>query len=234
LPCDLFHFVAVPTILQRQQVPDLLQAETQLLCPLDETEAQHMFWCVVPDTTQGLRRLGDEPAPLVIADGFHINPGVSGKSTDCAPRSHIDSVVDYGPKITASTGIATDSGTALGHIKMSDKPKILGATGGAVALSALALAFGACCVAPWAVGLLGVGGAVMLARLAGLQSPVVAVTLVLVGVGFWYAYRTRSDAKGGTCPVEDRKGLRIAVWIGALIVICLDIASYLPQLAPFW
>jgi len=36
---------------------------------------------------------------------------------------------------------------------MSDKPKVLGVTGGAVALSALALAFGACCVAPWAVGL---------------------------------------------------------------------------------
>ena len=117
---------------------------------------------------------------------------------------------------------------------MSDKPKILGATGGAVALSALALAVGACCVAPWAVGLLGVGGAVMLARLAGLQSPVVAVTLLLVGLGFWYAYRTRSGANGGTCPVEDRKGLRIAVWIGALIVICVDIASYLPQLASFW
>jgi hypothetical protein len=117
---------------------------------------------------------------------------------------------------------------------MSDKPKILGTTGGAVALSALTLAFGACCVAPWAVGLLGVGGAVMLARLAGLQSPVVAVTLVLVGLGFWYAYRTRSGVEGGTCPVEDRKGLRIAVWIGALIVIGFDIASYLPQLAWLW
>lgn len=117
---------------------------------------------------------------------------------------------------------------------MSDKPKILGVTGGAVALSALALAFGACCVAPWAVGLLGVGGALLLARLAGLQSPVVAVTLLLVGIGFWYAYRARTGAKGGSCPAEDRKGLRTAVWIGALIVICVDIASYLPRLASFW
>ncbi|MGA7538303.1 MAG: hypothetical protein WBW93_06005 [Steroidobacteraceae bacterium] len=117
---------------------------------------------------------------------------------------------------------------------MGDKPKILGATGGAVALSALALAFGACCVAPWAVALLGVGGAVVLARLARLQSPVVAVTLLLVGLGFWYAYRTRSRAKGGNCPIEDRKGLRIAVWIGAWIVIVVDIASYLPRLASFW
>lgn len=114
---------------------------------------------------------------------------------------------------------------------MSDKPKILGVTGGAVALSALALAFGACCVAPWAVAVLGVGGAVMLARLAGLQSPVVAVTLLLVALGFWYVYRGRFDAQG-KCTVENRKGLRIAVWIGALIVVCVDIASYLPRLLP--
>lgn len=226
--------MAMQTVLQGQQLPDLLQAETQLLCPFDETQALHVFRCVVPDTTQGLRRLGYEPAALVIADGFHVDPGLSGKGTDGAPLSHIDSVVDYGPKITAFTRMATHVGMAMGLFKVSDKSKILGATGGAAALSALALALGACCVAPWAVGLLGVGGAVMLARLAGLQSPAVAVTLLLVGVGFWYAYRARSGVKGEACPAEDRKGLRIAVWIGALIVICVDIASYLPRLASFW
>jgi hypothetical protein len=117
---------------------------------------------------------------------------------------------------------------------VTDKPKILGVTGGAVALSALALAFGACCVAPWAVGLIGVGGAVLLARLAGLQSPVVAMTFLLLGIGFWYAYRGRPCAMRETCPAEDRRGLRIAVWIGALIVIGVDIASYLPRLTSLW
>lgn len=117
---------------------------------------------------------------------------------------------------------------------MSDKPKIVGVTGGAVALSAMAFALGLCCVAPWAVALLGVGGAVMFARLADLQSPIVAVTLVLLGLGFWYAYRRRSAVTGEACPAEDRKSLRIAMWIGALIVICVDIASYLPRLASFW
>ena len=48
---------------------------------------------------------------------------------------------------------------------MSEKPRIMGLTGGAVGLSALALAFGVCCMPPWAVTLLGVAGAVLLARL---------------------------------------------------------------------
>ena len=117
---------------------------------------------------------------------------------------------------------------------MSDRPKVLGVTGGAVALSGLALALGACCVAPWAVGLLGVSGAVMLARLAGLHSPIVALTLLLIGVAFWYAYRMRPTATGEACPVDNRKRLRITLWIAALFVICIDIASYLPSLASFW
>ena len=117
---------------------------------------------------------------------------------------------------------------------MRDKRRVLGVTGGAIALSALALAFGACCIAPWAVGLLGVGGALLLARLAGFQSSVVVITLLLLGVGFWYAYRARSAASGESCVVEDRKSLRIAIWVGALIVICIDIASYLPRLSAFW
>jgi ABC-type cobalamin transport system permease subunit len=49
---------------------------------------------------------------------------------------------------------------------MSERPAVVGVTGGALGLSALALAFGVCCVAPWAVTLLGVAGAVLLARLA--------------------------------------------------------------------
>lgn len=117
---------------------------------------------------------------------------------------------------------------------MSEKPQILGATGSAVGLSALALAFGGCCIAPWAVALLGVGGAVMLARLAVLQPYIVAVTLALLGIGFWYAYRRRPAAADGACAVDSRKHLRLALWVGAVIVICVDVASYLPSFSSSW
>jgi hypothetical protein len=79
------------------------------------------------------------------------------------------------------------------------------------------------------VTLLGVGGAVLLARLAFVQPYVVAITLLLIGFGFWYAYR-RPVTAGGACPAENRAALRWIVWVGALIVIAIDIASFVPLL----
>lgn len=105
---------------------------------------------------------------------------------------------------------------------MNERPQVLGVTGGAIGLSALALAFGACCVAPWAVALLGVSGAVLLARIARFQPVVVLGTLALLGSGFWFVYRRPRNG----CDVAQRKRLRWFVWIAALIVIAIDVASF--------
>jgi len=110
---------------------------------------------------------------------------------------------------------------------MGEKARIVSVTGGAVGLSALALAFGGCCVAPWAVTILGVAGAVLLARLASMQPYVVAATIVLLGVGFWYVYRRpRPD---GTCDITQRRRLRWMVWGAAFIVVAIDIGSFAPR-----
>ena len=109
---------------------------------------------------------------------------------------------------------------------MNEKPQVLGVTGGAVGLSALALAFGACCVAPWAVTLLGVSGAVLLARLAFVQPYVVAATLLLLGTGFWLAYR-RPRAQAA-CDIAQQRRLRWLVWGASIVVIAIDIASFIP------
>lgn len=94
-------------------------------------------------------------------------------------------------------------------------------------LSAFALALGACCVAPWAVALLGVAGAVFLARLAFLQPYAVAATLALLALGLWRAYRTpRADA---ACIPATRRRQRLIVWMAALIVVALDVASFAPR-----
>jgi hypothetical protein len=76
-----------------------------------------------------------------------------------------------------------------------------------------------------------VGGAILLARLAVFQPYVVAATLALIGVGFWYAYRQRPAVEGQVCSAENRTALRWTVWIGALVVILMDVASFIPR---FW
>jgi hypothetical protein len=49
---------------------------------------------------------------------------------------------------------------------MVEKVKVFGAAGGAVGLGGFAALLGLCCSVPWAVALLGVSGAIALARLA--------------------------------------------------------------------
>jgi xanthine/uracil permease len=110
---------------------------------------------------------------------------------------------------------------------MSGKPTAVGATGGAPGLSAVALAFGVCCVSPWAVTLLGVAGAVWLARLAFIQPYVVAVTIVLLGVSLWIVYRRPQTAT--ECDVAQQHKLRWLVWGAAILVIAIDIASFAPR-----
>jgi mercuric ion transport protein len=110
---------------------------------------------------------------------------------------------------------------------MSEKPRVVGLTSGALGLSALALAFGTCCVAPWAVTVLGVSGAVVLARVAFVQPYVVAGTLALLGIGFWFVYRRpRAEA---ACDIARQRRLRWLVWSAAIIVVAIDVASFVPR-----
>jgi mercuric ion transport protein len=117
--------------------------------------------------------------------------------------------------------------SARGETAMTERPAVVGVTGGALGLSALALAFGVCCVAPWAVTLLGVAGAVLLARLAFVQPYVVAATIVLLGIGFWFVYRRPRTA--ATCDVAQQRRLRRLVWSAAIVVIAIDVASFAPR-----
>ena len=114
-------------------------------------------------------------------------------------------------------------------LQTSEKRQVVGVTSGALGLSAIALAFGVCCVAPWAVAILGVGGGVLLARLAFLQPYVVAGTIILLGVGFWFVYRRQRAA--GACDVTLQRRLRWIVWSAAIVVILVDVASFAPM---FW
>lgn len=110
--------------------------------------------------------------------------------------------------------------------QVTDKGRIIGTTSGALVAGAFSLALGACCVAPWAVSLLGVAGAVALARLSFLQPYMLLATAVLLGLAFWYAYRPVAQCADGTCTVSSRRWMRSVVWLGAAAAAVLVAAGY--------
>jgi len=105
---------------------------------------------------------------------------------------------------------------------MGDKARVVGAAGGALGLGGLAAALGLCCTVPWAVALLGVTGAVAFARLAFLLPYALVGAVVLLGVGFWWAYRRPVACADSTCTPANRRTLQGIVWVAALIVGALS------------
>jgi hypothetical protein len=104
---------------------------------------------------------------------------------------------------------------------LNDKTRVIGTTGGALGLGAFAAAVGACCGLPWAVALLGVGGAVALARLSFLLPYALIGAAGLLTVAFWWAYRPPAVCADGTCDTSSRRPLRWIVWAATLLVLGL-------------
>jgi hypothetical protein len=113
---------------------------------------------------------------------------------------------------------------------MSDNKRTIGAAGSAVGIGTLAAILGTCCVAPWAVGLVGVSGAVTLARLARFQPYFLVVAAVMLAMAFYWAYRPERVCADGTCVTTSRRRLRWVVWIAAVVVAGLGIAALNPSL----
>ncbi len=111
---------------------------------------------------------------------------------------------------------------------MAEKPVVIGATGGAVGLGALAAAVGGCCAAPWAVALLGVTGAVALARLTFLLPYALIGAAALLGIAFWWAYRPVPACAEGACVSTSRRSLRVVVWVAAVLVAALSAVALIP------
>jgi mercuric ion transport protein len=81
-----------------------------------------------------------------------------------------------------------------------------------------------CCVGPAVVSVLGVGGAVAAAGLRPYRTPLLLGSLLLLGLGFFLAYRS---ARARSCPTRSGRVARRVLWVsGALWLVAL----ILPQL----
>lgn len=101
------------------------------------------------------------------------------------------------------------------------------AAGGAAGLSALASFIGLCCIGPWAVALLGVPGAVALARFEPARPYILALASALLAWAFWKTYRPAFPA-GSDCRRKGRSiWLQLALWISAAFFVAAAFADQL-------
>lgn len=100
-------------------------------------------------------------------------------------------------------------------------------TGGAVGLSAFASFIGLCCIGPWAVALLGVPGAVTLARFQPARPYLLALAGALLIWAFWNTYRP-APSTGTACDTKRRSlWLQLALWISAALFAAAVFADQL-------
>lgn len=98
----LLGLSAVFAVFQRQQIDHLVQAEAERLCLLDEAQASHMCLRVTAYSARWPPRFVHEAAALVIAHSLDIGPGLLCQCPDREWVQLLDSVADYGLKVTLS------------------------------------------------------------------------------------------------------------------------------------
>ncbi len=110
----------------------------------------------------------------------------------------------------------------------SDNPtkggKILVAGGLLAALGA-----SACCVLPFVLLTLGVGGAWMsnISWLAPYEKIFVGAAVLLIAAGFWRVYRHPTACALGECAPPSNRAAKIGLWIAALLVSAAIAFPYL-------
>ena len=95
----------------------------------------------------------------------------------------------------------------------------IGSSLGAIASGLVATAGTLCCVGPAVIAVIGTSGVLAAARLEPYRPYFIAASVVLLGIGFWLAYRPKGGCIGKTCTTISAKITRALLWIGALITI---------------
>jgi len=110
---------------------------------------------------------------------------------------------------------------------MKEERKIAATTGGAIGLSSAASFVGLCCIGPWAVALLGVPGAVAMARLEFLRPYALTLAAVMLAWTFWRVYRPRRICADGSCERPPSTWLKSALWLAAALTLAAFFADEL-------
>ena len=100
---------------------------------------------------------------------------------------------------------------------MKQNPLVIGSSLGAIASGLVATASTFCCVGPAVIAILGTGGVLAAARLAPYRPYFIIGSVLLLGLGFWLAYRPQGGCIGTTCTTTSAKITRALLWFAALV-----------------
>lgn len=115
---------------------------------------------------------------------------------------------------------------------MREDRKLAVGTGSAVGLSAVASFIGLCCIGPWAVALLGMSGAITMARWQPARPYILIVALVTLAWAFWRTYGPprKKLCAAGLCPARPSPWLQLALWLALVLVVLAFFADQLQWL----
>jgi mercuric ion transport protein len=96
---------------------------------------------------------------------------------------------------------------------------VIGSSLGAIASGLVATATTFCCVGPAVIAVLGTSGVIAAARLEPYRPYFIVASVVLLGIGFWLAYRPKGGCIGKTCTTTSAKITRALLWIAAVVTV---------------
>ena len=102
---------------------------------------------------------------------------------------------------------------------MNKTPIVIGSSLSAMGSSLVATATAFCCVGPSVMALLGTSGALAAARLAPYRPYFILGSVLLLGMGFWLAYRPQGGCIGQTCTTRTAKITRAILWLAAVVTL---------------
>ena len=112
---------------------------------------------------------------------------------------------------------------------MREDRKLATTSGGAIGISAFASFIGLCCIGPWAVVLLGVPGAVAMARWQPLRPYILGVAVAMLMWAFWRVHGSprKKLCSAGLCPARPSLWLQGGLWLAAVLVVLALFADQL-------
>jgi hypothetical protein len=90
---------------------------------------------------------------------------------------------------------------------------------------------GLCCIGPWSVALLGVSGAVSMARWQPMRPYILGIAGVMLIWAFWRTYRLRRVCLATGCADQrPRPAMHISLWLSVLLLALAAFANDLQWL----